>query len=72
MVGWYKCEKDVSKPNMETVKSCNGDVVLYKRLMTGTGSPYALYKGNQLIANISELGLAEREYQMLVAKIAKA
>lgn len=68
MVGWYVSEKKVAKPNMETLKSYYGEVVLYKRLMTGTGTPYALYKGNQLIANISEYRLAVQEYNATVAK----
>lgn len=72
MVGWYVCNKDVSKPNMETLKSYYGKVVLYKRQMTGTGKPYALYKGDRLIANITEYKVAVQEYNDTIREITKA
>lgn len=72
MVGWYVCDKKVSKPNMETLKSYYGKVVLYKRQMTGTDTPYALYKGDRLIANITEYRAAVQEYNDTIREITKA
>lgn len=67
MIGWYHSEVDVSKPNMETLRS-DGKVSLYKRII-GNSAPYALYKENNLVANITELRLAEIEYNALIASM---
>ena len=67
MVGWYHNEQKVSKPNMERIYSYEGKVVLYKRNMLGTGKPYAIYKGNTLVVNASDLRSAVQEYNQICA-----
>lgn len=69
MIGWYRNEKKDSKPNMERIYSFEGKVVLYKRLIGTGNTPYALFKNNSLIANVSELPIAIREYHECIAAL---
>ena len=67
MVGWYANQENVSKPNMETIYNCEGKVVLYYRTIGGATRPYAIYKGNRLVAEATCKADAIREYNRLAA-----